>query len=915
LRLSHGKLRTLIGKAAYCAVPIIALCMLCLILTPVGMWSRPDIEAIYKGFDPNLVYEVQKAGNFQDGIVEVSQNHLKLISVPTSHPTVHLVSSELNYRAAMNVRVLDSQPGTVPLEIRIWSPRKEAGYSITFESSPQNLITAQVMLRDTILDRTVLGTYQLRSAYHVELSVDRERGTIQGQIRPLGRPSPGSNMVLLVGGPDEANHQELYSRFMQVEGGKNYIFGGQVRRVSGPGWYKIVVDWLDNKGERIGHANEWQPPTELGKWTPKRFLATAPNAATFAQIILGAGSEQSQYMMTDLFLKKPPVLNLNLLSNGDFEKGFENWKIIGGKSESIGKVFLLPTVIATGITTMRAPDLFLKLPLALTLAGSSKNGLAIAQIEDYSLTVPSQIWPAMRVQDRRATATVMVLLVLGCFATIVATVLRLRTLTRKLTLLSRNGWSMGKQTLLGPWPILVGFGSIVAAYILINALLFPLGYHAYDLIGEKIWAYVGTRYGLTSVYQISSLVTPADAWGGVPFAPSDFPYGPLMAYIFTGIGWIYRLFLADPSGLRLGTFQLDVLIKTSNVIAGLADSFLIYLILSRCGMSRRSSLLSTSLFLFNPAVWLVMSVWGETHTISLLFVLLAIWFGETNRQVAAWLAIAMTSFTRLQLLIPALLLSLIFLRKFPLKINVYAISWSIILGFLILAPFTLALGPSAPLNIILQGMRTQNPTDPRVGAYFYASLQALNLWPLVSRFTGGFSSSGRFFFPSTNLLVGHLTYVQVSDILFLLVFLSICFGIIRSRRILIEGRYLTLVAIGILALLLLRTGIADHYFVLALPFIVVARVSLNRWAYYSIIITLTLTTFVSCFGDLGIASSQVGFLMPALYYQNNMLTRFFIGLINSDWFITVGSLVNLLALVWLVVEGTRSFLFPVLRGS
>jgi len=85
-----------------------------------------------------------------------------------------------------------------------------------------------------------------------------------------------------------------------------------------------------------------------------------------------------------------------------------------------------------------------------------------------------------------------------------------------------------------------------------------------------------------------------------------------------------------------GAFALDdarvlYLIKSVNVLFGLADAALIYLILRQIRVDRRWSYIAAALFLFNPAVWFSMSVWGQTHVISLFLVLAAVLFAEKRR--------------------------------------------------------------------------------------------------------------------------------------------------------------------------------------------------------------------------------------------------------------------------------------------
>src|SRR5439155_25752273 len=105
----------------------------------------------------------------------------------------------------------------------------------------------------------------------------------------------------------------------------------------------------------------------------------------------------------------------------------------------------------------------------------------------------------------------------------------------------------------------------------------------------------------------------------------------------------------------LGSAQLAYLIKSINVLFGLADGALIYLILREVRVSERWSRIASALFLFNPAVWFSMSIWGQTHVISLFFVLGAVLLADKHMLVLAWLALAASCLTGPQLLVFGLL--------------------------------------------------------------------------------------------------------------------------------------------------------------------------------------------------------------------------------------------------------------------
>ena len=79
--------------------------------------------------------------------------------------------------------------------------------------------------------------------------------------------------------------------------------------------------------------------------------------------------------------------------------------------------------------------------------------------------------------------------------------------------------------------------------------------------------------------------------------------------------------------------------------------------------------------------------------------------------------------------------------------------------------------------------------------------------------------------------------------------------------------------------------------------------------YLSLVAIWTITSLVTMYGSLGSALARVESMAPLLHSSNNVVTRLFIDVHASDWFITVGSLANTLVLAWLAVEVLRPLRF------
>jgi hypothetical protein len=175
------------------AVVAVAVMMIALILVPARLWHHPVNDAVYRGFDPNLIYVDPRGSGSSNGLVDTSPETLRLTAVPRSEPTVDLVTSPLSFGAAMTMRIEPGSGGS-STNVGIWSPITGSGYYLNFGSSPANSVSADVigggvgastLIGGHVLTETVLGTYQPGRPYHLAISLDRKRSVILTSIVAL----------------------------------------------------------------------------------------------------------------------------------------------------------------------------------------------------------------------------------------------------------------------------------------------------------------------------------------------------------------------------------------------------------------------------------------------------------------------------------------------------------------------------------------------------------------------------------------------------------------------------------------------------------------------------------------------------------------------------------------------------------
>jgi hypothetical protein len=182
---------------------------------------------------------------------------------------------------------------------------------------------------------------------------------------------------------------------------------------------------------------------------------------------------------------------------------------------------------------------------------------------------------------------------------------------------------------------------------------------------------------------------------------------------------------------------------------------------------------------------------------------------------------------------------------------------------------------------------------------------AYSVWPLVTYLTHGASGLERTFIPSSETLIGPLSYQRASQILTILAMLLTAVGLlVRRGSTLSAGGYIPLIALGITSFLMLLTGIVSTHFLLALPFLVLSWRWIRSDGYFYVVAIWTITSLVTMYGDMGTVLWAEDY--PLLAPANNAITAFFVNLYSSDRFMTVGVVGNVCAVVWLAFAAFRT---------
>jgi len=886
-------------------VPVTALAMVGLVALPARTWRGAETGRVYQGFDRNLISvseETFRASN--PGVVQVSNSAIRITTVSSSRPAVHLVTTSLSqFRAEMDIVILDNPAGTEPLRLGIWSPRSASGFFLVFGPAPDNSISTESvadgvpaqMLLDGTVSREVVGSYALGQPYHLRVRVDKTAGQVAYQLTG-GVDSPtGDPAMSLVGGPSSPTYSDISSRAVSVQSGHRYNFGAFVKLLSGTNAYKVSVAWLDKSGHIFDFSGNWKLVNELNGWTKVGDTGIAPSRANFGQLVLGSGDGTS-LLFGDGYLSESSTPGVNLLYNPSLKNGITGWTFLSKPNASPQLVQGAPLSIFVSVTPAQAAGLLNSLKLTFSVSALSTTGSSSSLLQNYVLTLPSETAGAIRVDDQRARFLLVTLIALG------ATLVTLRVLVLALTR-ARSRATLGLQAFtdrpripsgLTGKTITISIAGI-GGFLGLNALLFGLGNSPFDMASQKAWSYIAATYGPGDLYSLPAAVSVASVWGGVPYHEAVFPYQPAMAYLFAFEGWIDRLFLSGPGGVTTDTFQLEFLAKLVNGFFVLADGVLIYVILERLKTSRGWSLAAALLFILNPVVWFSTSIWGANHVITLFVVLLAIWFIETEHPTAAWIAVGIASLSRPQMLILAFVVGLVMLKKFAPMQNVKGVAWMVIVAFLLLGPFTLQTSPSFPVDFLANTLRVQE-FGGNERALTTVSLDVYSVWPLVTWLASGQSGLDRIFYPSDSSVWGLVSYRDLALLLTAgLLALTAALILLRSRSSIVRGGYIPVVGLAIVGFLMLMTGISSAHFILALPFIILSVRWVSPSAYLAIVALWSITTLITMWGILGIDLADANYLGLPLFGSGTGLrsvTHSISTLYAWDRFITAGTVAN-----------------------
>ncbi|NLI90961.1 MAG: DUF2029 domain-containing protein [Peptococcaceae bacterium] len=204
---------------------------------------------------------------------------------------------------------------------------------------------------------------------------------------------------------------------------------------------------------------------------------------------------------------------------------------------------------------------------------------------------------------------------------------------------------------------------------------------------------------------------------------SDYP--PLYIYVLYLVG--------KAAAIPALSAHYTLLLKIPSILADLVTSFLIYK-LARKYLALESSILLAAFYIFNPAVLVNSTLWGQVDSFFTLIVVAAVCLLAEKR--TAWAAVLFTLAVLMKpqgiIFLPVLFFELV--RQKDFRVLGKALLISIFTAAIIVLPFSLQMGPLWIFRLF----------TGTLGEYPYASVNAFNFYSLLG--ANYINDGTRFFF-------------------------------------------------------------------------------------------------------------------------------------------------------------------------
>lgn len=196
------------------------------------------------------------------------------------------------------------------------------------------------------------------------------------------------------------------------------------------------------------------------------------------------------------------------------------------------------------------------------------------------------------------------------------------------------------------------------------------------------------------------------------YSGSRADYPPFYIYVLFFVGKIISI--SSLSGYS------TLFIKLAPILADIISAFLIYK-LAKKYISLEASTILALFYIFNPAVFINSTLWGQVDSFFTMIILLAVYLMSENRPILATLVFTIGVLMKPQGIVYLPLLLFEVVRKRDFKLVLKMAGTAIITAFVIILPFSIN---QSPLWII-------NLYSSTISEYPYASVNGFNFFSLI----------------------------------------------------------------------------------------------------------------------------------------------------------------------------------------
>lgn len=238
-------------------------------------------------------------------------------------------------------------------------------------------------------------------------------------------------------------------------------------------------------------------------------------------------------------------------------------------------------------------------------------------------------------------------------------------------------------------------GLLIIGFLLRTASALIIDGQPFDISTFRGWANTASS-NLLKVYQNKSSV--------------DYP--PLYIYVLYIIGKLSKVSI-------LGNYYV-LLLKMPSIITDILSGYLIYKI-SKTRVSKEIGIILAAAYIFNPAVIINSTIWGQVDSFFTLIIMLALFFLSEDKIIFSTIFFILAVLMKPQGMIFLPILLFAYIKGRDIKIILKSVITGIITGLIVIIPFSMSQGIMWIFKLYIS----------EASEYQYASDNAFNFYSLI----------------------------------------------------------------------------------------------------------------------------------------------------------------------------------------